>query len=339
MVLWMVLSGCSVRKNTISYTVYPVGYILNRLGGEKLKVTSIQNDSIIQRAELLEGYDAILEESEVLFHIGRLEPYLTTYNASISATKVVTKDLSTLNAIYKNQRYTPVVLDGEVTFVESPYYKGEEFSAIDMDERDLHLWMDPIAMLSVSKDIKEWLVKTYPENKVIFEEKFTDLETDLVQLDAEFQKMTTSLIKNNQEIKFVSMTATFGSWQKTYGIQVYPVILSKFGALPTESQLDSIKKRIVADNVKFIVYEENMPGDMLSLFNSIKEELGLTEVRMSNLSSLSEIQKQENTDYLSLMYENLAALKKMVTSRIIPSDVLPDESTETTTPAEQKTGN
>ena len=28
------------------------------------------------------------------------------------------------------------------------------------------------------------------------------------------------------------MTASFGNWQKTYGFQVYPVILAKYGALP-----------------------------------------------------------------------------------------------------------
>ena len=36
-------------------------------------------------------------------------------------------------------------------------------------------------------------------------------------------------MKNQKSIRFVSMTASFGNWQKTYGFQVYPIILSKYG--------------------------------------------------------------------------------------------------------------
>ncbi len=307
------LTGCTVRKNQVSYTVYPVGYIMNRIIGDRLQIESIQNGEMVQRATLKENYHEILSESEAFFHIGMLEPYMTTYSSKILDTKVTMKDLSSLNAIYLFQRYTPVLVDGEVSFIESPYYKGEIFDTIDYDKRDLHLWMDPIAMLSMSKDIKEWLVKTYPEDAIIYEENFSSLEKDLVQLDAEYQKLSSKLFNEGQEIKFVSMTSSFGNWQKTYGIQIYPIVLSKYGVLPTDEQLEAIERRIVNDGVVYIVYEPNMPEDMEKLFNEIEEKFDLKRMELSNLSSLSNQQSQNNKDYLSLMYENLATLQAMAT--------------------------
>ncbi|MGB4613207.1 MAG: zinc ABC transporter substrate-binding protein, partial [Erysipelotrichaceae bacterium] len=192
-----------------------------------------------------------------------------------------------------------------------PYYRGEEFENIDINSKDLFLWLDPIAMLSMSKDIRDYLISTYPDNKTLYEENYRLLEADLVRLDAAYQSLATKVTASNKEIKFVSMTASFGNWQKTYGFQVYPVILSKYGALPTREQLEIIKTKIINDKVKYIVYEPNMSLDMIELFNEFVEELGLTRVELSNLSSLTSSQENDGKDYLSIMYENLSVLETM----------------------------
>ncbi|SJZ85910.1 metal ABC transporter substrate-binding protein [Anaerorhabdus furcosa] len=308
------LSGCAVKKNQVAYTVYPVGYLANRIIGDKLQVVSIQNDEIVQRATLVDDYENQLELSQNLFHIGTLEPYLTVNSEQIKKTKVGTNDLSVLNAIYKFQRYTPVNVDGTTTYIESSYYKGETFETIDSYEKDLYLWMDPIAMLSMAKDITKWLSTNYEEDSKYFNENLVNLEKDLVQLDAEYQKLATKLANEGKEIKFVSMTPSFGNWQKAYGFQVYPVVLSKFGALPTDEQLQVIKNRILADNVQYIVYEPNLPEDMIALLEQLETELGLKRVTMNNLSSLTTTQKEENKDYVSIMYENLSSLESMATT-------------------------
>ena len=121
------------------------------------------------------------------------------------------------------------------------------------------------------------------------------------------------------------MTASFGNWQRTYGIQVYPVILSKYGVLPNDLQLEAIKQRIVEDGVKYIVNEPNMTEDMKELYDQLVEELGLKTVELSNLSSLSVTQKSSNMDYLTIMYENLAQLEVMASANSNLDDYLDDE--------------
>lgn len=309
------LTGCKPLKTKVTYTVYPVGFLIERLARDTITMESIQEDGIVQRAQIKKDYKEILEDAAVLFHIGQLEPYLTTHSKDITAAVDSDVDLSTMNAVYDFQRYTPVIVGEEVTYVETPYYRGDVFQTIDVNEEDLYLWIDPIAMLSMSKDIVSWLKNTYPDNAAIYDENLTRLETDLINLDAQYQALATSNILNNKALRFVSMTASFGNWQKTYGFEVYPVILSKYGVLPNEQQLEIIKAQIVEDGVKYIVYEPNMTEDMIALFNQLQEELNLTRVELSNLSSLTKEEDEAGMDYLSVMYENLKVLETMTVDR------------------------
>jgi ABC-type Zn uptake system ZnuABC Zn-binding protein ZnuA len=308
----IVMTGCANVRSGVAYTVYPVGWLIERLAGNTVDAVSLQDQTtIVQRSTIRSDYETILSKYALLFHIGDLEPYLSVYSDEISSSGIQRVDLSTLNAVYQFKRYTQVVTDGEVSFIESPWYKGEEFNSIDMPTLDLCLWNDPIAMLSMGKDIAKWLIRNYPENENLYRDNLEKLEADLINLDAQYQNLATSLLNNRQEIRFVSMTASFGNWQKTYGFQVYPVILSHYGVLPDEKQLEIIKNRIIQDDVRYIVYEPNMTEDMIELFDRLESELLLTRVELSNLSSLTESELAEGKEYLSLMYENLSVLETM----------------------------
>ena len=330
----MLMCGCANVRSGIVYTVYPVGYLIQRLAGNTVDAVSLQDQTtIVQRAQIRSDYQNILAKYAILFHIGDLEHYISVYSDEIASSGIVRNDLSVLNAVYEFKRYTQVITDGEISYIESPYYKGTEFDSVDMNKLDLYLWNDPIAMLSMAKDIYSYLVRTYPENENTYKENLDRLEADLINLDAQYQMLATSLINNSQTIRFVSMTASFGNWQKTYGFQVYPVILSRFGVLPDEKQLEIIKNRIIQDDVRYIVYEPNMSEDMIELFDRLENELLLTRVELSNLSSLTEAEIADGRDYLSLMYENLSVLETMRTSN---TSTEADRSTETEEETEEQ---
>ena len=306
------VTGCVTDRKKVVYTGYPLGYLLEKIGGDRIETESIQTDVLVQRAQAKENWKEIVEDADLILHIGQLEPYMQLIMPDLrTSTSAKIKDLSVNNSIYSFKRYTRVIANDVEQYVESPYYKGDLFDTVDMNEKDLALWMDPIAMTSMAKEIRDWLCESYVEESRYFEENYKQLESELVRLDAEYQNLSTTLKKENKTIKFVSMTASFGNWQKTYGIQVYPVILSKYGVLPNEEQLDIIKTKIKEDKVKYIAYEPNMTEDMIVLFDQLSMELGLTRVELSNLSSLSEQQKLDNKDYMSIMIENLNTLETM----------------------------
>lgn len=313
----LMLTGCGKIKTYTSYTIYPIGYLLNRIGGNRIKAISVQTNELVQvakpkvKTEEEPGFKEIIDDSLFFFHIGDLEPYLEMYESDIAQSEVAVTDLSVLNAIYKFQRYTLVQANGRETYIEAPYYDDSSFETIDIYDTDLFLWLDPIGMLSMAKKIYQTLASNYVEQAAYFKENYTALENDLIEVDARYQNLSNKLKSESKVIKFVSMTPSFGCWQKSYGFQVYPVCLSKYGALPNEKQLEAIKQRIIQDDVKYIVYEPNMTTEMSELFNSLADELGLIRVNLSNISSLTQTQINDGKDYLSIMYENLSVLENI----------------------------
>ena len=312
LVLCFFNSGCGTVRSGVIYTIYPIGFLIERLAGTNFNAQSIQEDfTVVQRAQVKPNYKDMLAGSELFLHIGDLEPYLSVISSDVKNSGITDMDLSTLNAVYDFARYTQVRTEDGVRYERSEYYKGDSFAKIDTDTLDLCLWNDPIAMLSMAKNICEWLSKNYPDQKDFFQENLVHLEKDLIDMDAQYQSLATSLINNNEEIRFVSMTASFGNWQKTYGFQVYPIVLSKYGVLPDNEQLSLIKQLIINDDVEYIVYEPNMTDDMKALFEELESELRLTRVELHNLSSLTSAEESLGKDYISLMYENLSVLETM----------------------------
>lgn len=317
----LTLVGCSSTKHYVSYTIYPIGYLLNRIGGNKISSISIQNNKMVQIANVVENYKDIFDDSMVLFRIGELEPYMDLYDEDIKESEVNVVDLSVLNALYDYKRYTPVIVGGKLNFVESDYYESNLFDEIDTYNFDPFIWLSPIGMYSMAKDIKDYLASNYFEQSDFFNENYDKLADELIALDASYNALSLQLVNQNKNIKFVSMTGSFGCWQKDYGFQVYPICLSKYGALPSAQQLEVIKQKIRDDNVQYIAYEPNMPEEMTLLFNQIEEELGLKRVTLHNISSLTSSQSETGKDYMQLMYENLSILQNMATDNVVTSVV------------------
>lgn len=304
------ISGCASIKHYTAYTIYPIGYLLNRIGGDRVNTYSIQNNGPVETATPIDNLEEVLADSIYLFHINELEPYLEVYDEEIEESGVKEVDLSLLNSIYKFQRYTRVASGNSETYIESSYYDDDSFEDIDTLEDDLYLWLDPSGMLSMAKDVYDTLSSNYVEQSAFFKTNYDSLYKDLTSLEASFQTLSTTLKKENKVVKFVSMTPAFGSWQKSYGFSVYPVCLSKYGTLPTDKQLEVIKEKIIEDDVRYIAYEPNMSEDMKELYRQLlnDESLNLKSIELNNISSLTTEQINSGVDYLTLMYKNLEIL-------------------------------
>lgn len=307
LLITVTLSGCEVETAKACATNYPVYYLIQKIGGSFVEPCNLTKNMLIQRGQVNDHFLEDLEDSDVLFYISGLEPYFTIYQDDIGKAKFDKIDLASASAIYKFERVTTTTLDNQSVSVASPYYEGDSFAFVDTYDKDVTIWMDPNSMMSMAKTITEYFSLNYPENSEVFEENYNKLEVDLAQLDAAYQ----NLRNENRTIAFVSMTPNFGNWQKSYGFRVYPISISKYGALPSAEQLEVVKKKIKQDGVKYIAHEENLPDDMEELFTQLESELGLIPINLNNISSISETAIQNNKDYLSLMYENLAQLESM----------------------------
>ncbi len=298
------LSGCVNEKATITTTVYAVKYLVEQIAGEKVNVEYISTEDYIQNAKLVDNYDEILSRTTLFLYINELEPYLDIYHDLLYKYDCEVIDLANLSAIYSFKRYTKVTVDNVMTFKETDYYEDESFKYVDVYTKDPFIWLDPIAMSSMASTIKEWLVAYYPEDTLTFENNFKELQNTFVRMDAEYQSLN-----ELEDVKFVCVTPCFGNWQKLYGVELFPLVISKYGVLPNEEQLEVIKQEIKENEVEYIIYDDTLPEIYLDLYNQIKDEFKLKVIELSSLSILSADDMEKSKDYITIMYENLTALE------------------------------
>lgn len=315
----MTLSACDLGQPQIGVTTYPIEYLVKRIAGDKVSVLNISESKTITRAQLIENPVEALESLDVLFVLGKLEPYMTVHVDTFNQLDLTMIDLSASASVYAFQRYETNYVNGTRVTLESPYYKSSLFDQVDQYQTDPYLWLDPITMISMASTITQWLVAQYPEERTLFEKNYQSLSLELARMDADYQDLW------DLELSFVSITPSFGNWQKAFGINVYPLMLSRYGVLPSEAQLQFILDEIKKSGVQYIVHEPNLTEDMEALYERVKTELKLESVEMHTLTFLTEDDLTQNKNYIGIMLENLSTLERML-------PITYAEETETTNP-------
>lgn len=303
MLLLSVVSACVPRTRNVVVTNYPSQFLMERLAGNRVNIQRLDSGNVPQLATINEDYESIIKNADVLFYINELQPYWELYKDDITAARVHMIDLSERSAMYPFNRFTSFGANDQTYFIESPYY--EDLTIADSYTMDPFLWMDPLSTTSMARTMLEWLVSVYPDDEALFQENFDALEIELVRLQADLQLLQ----KKAVPVRFVSVTPSFGNWQKSYNVGVYPLITSKYGVLPSEEELAIIRKKIIDDNVQFIAYEEGMSQEYIDLYNRIKIELDLVEINLNNGFTLTEKDLESNNDYITKMYQNLETLE------------------------------
>jgi len=301
------ITGCKVSKLKVCATIYPVKYLIEKIGGNRVDNCMISDNTQILRAQISPSFKSDLTGAKLLFHVGDVEPFLALYEREIKNQQIAFVDLSATSALYKYKRYNYVTKNETTVIVESEYYPPEAFVDVDMYDNDPYIWLDPIGMTSMGRTVMEYLIEYAPYDKEFFEANFAVLESELVRMDAEFQVLKQSLNK----IKFVSVSPSFGSWQKSYGVEVYPLILSKFGVVPNSQQMTVIETSIKDNQVKYLAVEGFEFTDFQSEVDRLTKTYKLQPIVLHNLSFISKEDLDAGKDYQTLMYENFDALMAM----------------------------
>jgi len=297
------LTACKLSVLNVGVTTYPIQYLVNRIAQDKVNVIQYSEGQTITRAQIVADYKDKLETTDVIFYFGKLEPYFSVYLNEFQNSSTQLIDLTSNAGVYRFQRYTVTNVGNTQVTLENKYYESNLFDNMNTYDTDPMLWLDPITMISMAGTIKDWLIENFPEEKNLFTSNYDVLKQELARLDADYQELW------HQDISFVSVTPSFGNWQKAYGIQVYPLILSRYGVLPSVEQLAVIKEKIKTDGVKLIVHEPNLTEDMEALYNAIKTELELESIELHGLSFLNELDVTNNKNYMTIMFENLNTLE------------------------------
>lgn len=196
----------------------------------------------------------------------------------------------------------------EIELMDGAEHDHEDEEDHDHDhehELDPHVWLDPALAIKEVETIRDQLSKKYPDDQAAFEKNAASYIDELKALDAEYQ----TAFKDAKNKTFVTQHAAFGYLAKQYGLTQEAISGVSPDQEPSPSRLSELKHYVDDHQVEVIYFEENASSKVAE---TLSEETGVKLAVLNPLESLTEKQIKAGENYLSIMRENLTALKQAI---------------------------
>ncbi|MFI8686113.1 metal ABC transporter substrate-binding protein [Rossellomorea sp. NPDC077527] len=299
LLLIFVLSGCGAdsgqdtgkKKDVLEVytTVYPLEDFTKKIGGKYVEVESIYPPGADEHTFEPSQKDMMkMADGDVFLYVGMgLEGFVEN-----SKSLLENEDVSVVAASKGI----------EVTHEEDGAEEDEHEDGHNHDV-DPHIWLDPLYSKEMAKNIADTLSKEMPEHKDEFQANLEALSSDLDELNAEFQSMA----DNSPKKTFYVSHAAYSYWEERYGLHQEAIAGLNTADEPSQQELKKIIEKGKKDNVRYILFEQNVSSRLTEV---VQNELGAKSLTLHNLSVLTAEDRKENEDYFSLMKRNIDTLKK-----------------------------
>lgn len=274
--LCLPITGCFKKDNlediTIYTTAYPIEYIVNILYGNHSVIKSIYPDNI------------------------QIEEYTLTDKQLKDYSK---SDMFIFNGISKEKDYLIDMFDSnkDLMIIDAT-------QSVEVDYNSNELWMDPSNFLMITSNVKNGLLE-YISNHYLEEEienNYDDLKIKISNLDASLKLMSsnsdyTTIVVDNDALRFL----------EKYGFTVLSIE-------ETESLTQKVKNEVydlIEKNKVDYIYtldEENLSD----VVKEIQVNTDVKILELHKLDNLTDKERSENEDYISLLNKNIDLLKNEV---------------------------
>jgi zinc transport system substrate-binding protein len=180
--------------------------------------------------------------------------------------------------------------------VEAHAGEGEEHAEEGHEEleRDPHVWLDPLRYATMVERTADALDRA---------EEAEELVAELRALDREF----TDGLAECRRREIVTTHAAFGYLARRYRLEQIPITGLSPEVEPTPRELEEVVEHVREAKATTIFFETLVSP---RLAETVARETGATTAVLNPLEGLSEDELERGEDYLSVMRENLAALRK-----------------------------
>lgn len=266
-------SACFKRDNLegidIYTTIYPIEYITERLYKENSNIYSIYPDGII-----VDDYE--LTDKQIV-----------DYSNS---------SLFIFNSLSKEKEYViPMFINNEKLKII------DAMATMDINYSKEELWLDPSNFLKMAQNIrlgfKEYINNHYLKTEI--DDKYEELKIEISNLDANLKQIVESsnnntIVVGNDLFKFL----------EKYNFKI--VSLEENDNL-TEKTIANVEKLINEGQISYIFIKEH--DEINETIKKIKEKTEVEIIELHTLANLSEEERGNNRDYISIMNENIEKLK------------------------------
>ncbi len=269
---------------------YPVAYAAQRVGGSRVQVTNLTPAGAEPHdLELTpKQFDQILD-ADVVFDMGhRFQPAVEAAAKERDGTTVALLDRLPIHAGSKK------VAEG------------------DPSALDPHVWLDPVLMQDVVRQVQRSLTKADPKGRTVYARNADALVHQLQSLDLRYR---TALADCAIHVIVTSHEA-FGYLAKRYHLDQEGVAGLSPDAEPDAKRIAQLTDLVKRDHIK-VVFTETLVSPRIA--DTLAREAGVTTDVLDPLEGLSDSAIAHGHNYLTIMDSNLTKLTRALACSAHPS--------------------
>ncbi|RZI49273.1 metal ABC transporter solute-binding protein, Zn/Mn family [Lactococcus kimchii] len=195
-------------------------------------------------------------------------------------------------------------LEHWVSKIKNKGVKIEASQDVDKIKGDPHTWVSPKQAIVEVNTITEQLSKKFPKYKTTFNKNAVAYTAKLKKLDAEFDTL-----KMANQKTFITQHEAFSYLARDYGLNQIAIAGIDPEVEPSAATLTKLKSEMEKSGLTVVYSEENATS---KLAETLAKSTGAKVMQINTVEGLTNQQKKDGASYLTLMEENLTALRKTI---------------------------
>ncbi|MGA9517213.1 MAG: zinc ABC transporter substrate-binding protein [Trichococcus sp.] len=234
---------------------------------------------------------AIADADVFVYNSDEMETWVPSVLESIESSDVIVVEAAEDIALFELE---------EAAEEEHSDEEGEDAHNVDP-----HVWLDPVYAQEEVAAILAGVLVADEANKESYEANAAAFNEKLAELDAAYQ----SAFETAENRTFVVQHAAFGYIARRYELTEVAVSDVSSDAEPNPAKLAELQQFMIDNQITTVYYSDSASSKTAE---TLAEEAGATLEVLSPIEGITDEDQEAGKDYLSVMEENLTALKKVI---------------------------
>ena len=234
---------------------------------------------------------AIADADVFVYNSDEMETWVPSVLESIESSDVIVVEAAKDIALFELE---------EAAEEEHSDEEGEDAHNVDP-----HVWLDPVYAQEEVAAILAGMLEADEANKESYEANAAAFNEKLAELDATYQ----TAFEDAENRTFVVQHAAFGYIARRYDLTEVAVSDVSSDAEPNPAKLAELQQFMIDNQITTVYYSDSASSKTAE---TLAEEAGATLEVLSPLEGITDEDQEAGKDYLSVMEENLTALKKVI---------------------------
>lgn len=234
---------------------------------------------------------AIADADVFVYNSDEMETWVPSVLESIESSDVIVVEAAEDIALFELE---------EAAEEEHSDEEGEDAHNVDP-----HVWLDPVYAQEEVAAILAGVLEADEANKESYEANAAAFNEKLAELDAAYK----SAFETAENRTFVVQHAAFGYIARRYELTEVAVSDVSSDAEPNPAKLAELQQFMIDNQITTVYYSDSASSKTAQ---TLAEATGATLEVLSPIEGITDEDQEAGKDYLSVMEENLTALKKVI---------------------------